>query len=142
MHAENGNQEQLMTEHVIPACGSTPTENDVPILFEIRHALARLIDEGQETMIDLRGMPMSSGEEKRIEAFLGVGEVRAMIDTLGPSEVCETAIPGVWFVRHRNTEQELIGTFIEITYVPSILKSQIEDIQDGLTRLDERLSGL
>ncbi len=118
---------------------SVPTGNDIPILNEIRHALEKLLDTGEETVIDLRGIPMAPGEEERIETVLGKGELQASLDALGPSEIRETAIPGVWLIVHYNSEDEVMGKFIEITVIPSILKAQEVDMRDGLERLKSRL---
>ena len=51
------------------------TGNVVPLLHEIRHALERLVDSGEPTMIDLRGIPLAPGEEDALESALGSGEV-------------------------------------------------------------------
>lgn len=118
------------------------TGNMYPVLHEIRHALGALLRDGTETAIDLRAIPMSPGEDQRMEAFLGVGEVRACIDALGPSEIRETAVPGVWLITHLNRDEEVVGKFIEITYFPSILRSQPEDMRAGLERLQQRLGEL
>lgn len=111
------------------------TGNVVPILNEIRHALQRLIDDGESTIIDLRAIPMGPGEEQHIETILGVGEVRVTIDAMGPSTINETLLAGVWLVTHYNADDEILGKFIEITRYPSILESQTEDMRGALERL-------
>ena len=121
-------------------CEMPPTGNVLPILHEIRHALHKLLETGEPTIIDLRAMPFAPGEEKELEAQLGGGEVSVAIDALGPSTVNETAIPGVWLVTHYNEQEEVVGKFIEITRMPSILESQTEDIRSGLERLSESLT--
>jgi hydrogenase-1 operon protein HyaF len=85
-------------------------------------------------------MPFAPGEEQELETKLGQGEVRVEVSALGPSEIRETAFPGVWMVTHFNNENEILGKFIEVTYVPGILKSQTEDIRDGLARLEDMLN--
>ncbi len=127
-----------------PGCANepVPTGNDLPLFHEIRHALERLLADGNETVIDLRGIPMAPGEEERIEAFLDAGEVQARIEALGPSEIRETAFPGVWLVTHYNSNDEVMGKFVEVTRIPAILESQSEDMRAGLQRLSERLSEL
>jgi hydrogenase-1 operon protein HyaF len=117
-----------------------PTGNVLPILHEIRHALHKLLDSGEATIIDLRAMPFAPGEEQELETQLGGGEVSVAIDALGPSTVKESAIPGVWLVTHYNEQEEVVGKFIEITRMPSILESQTEDIRNGLERLSESLT--
>jgi len=116
------------------------TRNVVPLLHEIRHGLARWLENGDTTTIDLRGIPMAPGEEARIIDTLGVGEVQARMSALGPSEITETRYPGVWLVTHYNGENEVIGKFIEVCDMPQILKAQTEDIREGLAQLTARLA--
>jgi len=116
------------------------TGNVVPLLHEIRHALERLAETGEPTVIDLRSMPLAPGEEDAIEQVLGEGEVTANLNVLGPSVVRETEIPGVWLVTHRNVNDEIAGRYIEITKMPAILESQDADILRGIAELGERLS--
>jgi len=121
-------------------CESLNTGNDILILNEIRHALELLIEKNQVTTIDLRSIPMAPGEEARIEEILGKGEISIKLDALGPSEIVETSIAGVWLVTHRNMEEEVLGKFIEITKVPSLLATQEEDLSESLDRLIYQLS--
>lgn len=121
-------------------CESLNTGNDILILHEIRHALDLLIETNQATTIDLRSIPMAPGEEAKIEEMLGEGEISIKLDALGPSEIVETGIAGVWLVTHRNMEEEVLGKFIEITKVPSLLATQEEDLSEGLSRLVDQLS--
>lgn len=116
------------------------TGNVEPLLHEIRHALRRLADGEDGTAIDLYRLPLAPGEEQRIEALLGTGEVRAELDSLGPTLVQETAIPGVWFVTHRNTDDTVVARLIEVTRMPELLKSQQADIEQGLRKLESALS--
>jgi len=120
--------------------GAALTHNVVPLLHEIRHALARLLATGAATTIDLRSIPMAPGEEERIIRELGTGEVQARMSALGPSEMIETRFPGVWLVTHYNSEDEVIGKFIEICDMPQILKAQAEDVREGLAQLTAQLA--
>jgi hydrogenase-1 operon protein HyaF len=119
---------------------AVPTGNLLPLLHEIRHALARWLEDEQPHIIDLRTIPMSPDEEGRLLEILGNGEVAATLSTLGSSEIAETAVNGVWLVTHRNDDGAEIGRFIEICRIPEILKSQTEDAQSALHRLDEVLA--
>jgi hydrogenase-1 operon protein HyaF len=101
--------------------------------------LRRLTRGEAGTVIDLRSLPLAPGEEARIEEALGEGEVRAELDSLGPTVIQETAYPGVWFVTHRNTENEIVARFIEVSLIPEILNAQLPDIETGLRQLTERL---
>jgi hydrogenase-1 operon protein HyaF len=116
------------------------THNVLPLLHEIRHALAQLLQEGRETVIDLRSIPLAPGEEAAIEQALGEGEVQATLSALGPSEFRESSYPGVWLVTHYNHDGRVVGKFVEVAVVPSLLKSQGEDIAAGLRRLEDRLA--
>ena len=116
------------------------TGNVLPLLHEIRHALCRLAEGGEGAIIDLRGLPLAPGEEKKIEEALGEGEVSIQIDALGLSTIRETTFPGVWLVTHRNTENEVVARFIEITRVPELVMAQADDIKAGLGELEETLA--
>jgi len=120
--------------------GEMLTHNVVPLLHEIRHGLARLLESDAATTIDLRSIPMAPGEEERIVNALGSGEVQARMSALGPSEIIETRFPGVWLVTHYNSENEVIGKFIEVCEIPQILKAQAEDIREGLAQLTAQLA--
>ena len=117
----------------------TETGNVQPLLHEIRHALKRIANGEEGTIIDMQSLPLAPGEESRIEAALGEGEVRAELDALGPSTILETSYPGVWLVTHRNTENEVVGRLIEVARIPDLLLAQPEDIQAGIARLEREI---
>ena len=119
--------------------GNALTHNVQPLLHEIRHALRELIETGEAHVIDLRTIPLAPGEEERIIERLGCGEVHAQLNALGQSEIYETQYKGVWLITHFNAENSIIGRFIEVTLMPEILKSQLEDMQDALVQLEEEL---
>ncbi|WP_425074457.1 hydrogenase expression/formation C-terminal domain-containing protein [Sagittula sp. S175] len=125
-----------MTRHV-----ARPGTGNVPLLLnEIRHALTRLRDEGAPTTLDLTGIPMMPEDTHAFDASLGQGEVRAVVDAGGESEVQETGFAGVWRITHRNADGAVLARHIEVTHVPDILKSQPVDIAAGLERLAVRLA--
>ncbi len=115
------------------------TGNARPVLHEIRHALSELISNGTTATIDLGAIPFAAGDERELNEFLGEGEVKAVIDVLGESHVQETSIPGVWRVDHFDEKGETQSRFIEITFMPEILKTQPEDAKQGLEVLEARL---
>ncbi len=120
--------------------GESARGNVEPILSEILHALDRLLDEGETTVIDLGRLPFGPGEIEKLEQTLGTGEISAELDALGASRIRETIYPGVWWLEHYNAASELAGRYIEITRVPDILKSQDADVAAGRARLHERIS--
>ncbi len=119
--------------------GNELTWNVQPILHEIRHALAALLESGETRVIDLRSIPLAPGEEQTIIDTLCCGEVHATLNALGPSEIHETRFTGVWLVTHYNEENSVIGRFIEITKIPDILQSQDEDMAIALQQLESEL---
>jgi hydrogenase-1 operon protein HyaF len=113
--------------------------NALPILHEVRHALQRLSETSESTVIDLHALPFGPGDEEYLLALLGRGEVEARIEALGPTLVWETSFPGVWLMDHRNAQDERLALHIEIASIPDILRSQREDVADALVRLDARI---
>jgi hydrogenase-1 operon protein HyaF len=128
------------TETLQVGAAEALTHNVQPLLHEIRHALARLLDDGGSTVIDLRSLPLAPGEEQRLLDELGHGEVYARMHLLGPTEIVETRYPGVWVVVHFNNDNEVIGKFIEVCSIPGLLCSQQEDIRQGLEQLQSHLA--
>ena len=132
MSATGGQQFNIHT-------GNELTWNVKPILHEIRHALDKLLESGESSIIDLRSIPLAPGEEDIIIATLGHGEVHAQLDALGPSEIYETQYAGVWLVTHFNENNNVVSRFIEITEIPDLLKSQREDVMNALLGLTTEL---
>ncbi len=116
------------------------THNTRPLLHEIRHALERLSRNGLATVLDLRAIPFAPGDEERLLAILGVGEVEARLTTLGGSRIRESSFSGVWVVEHHNDQGVRVAFQIEITDIPSILRSQPEDIVASISRLTSELA--
>ena len=119
--------------------GGYQTGNVPLLLHEIRHALRNLLDNGETTTIDLRGLPMAPGEQDQLLEILGKGEVSAHLDALGKSEIIESSFAGVWLIIHYNNNGEVMGKFIEITRMPAILKAQTADMEESLAALQVRL---
>ena len=92
------------------------------------------------TPIDLRSIPLAPGEEQKLLDKLGQGEVHAQLSALGSSNFVETRYPGVWVVEHFNSNDEVIGKFIEVCDIPDLLRSQQDDIREGLEQLQTQLA--
>lgn len=113
---------------------------NVPLLLhEIRHALRNLLENGETTTIDLRGLPMAPGEQVQLLDILGKGEVSVHLDALGRSEITESIYAGVWLIIHYNSNGEVMGKFIEITRIPAILEAQTADMEESLATLQKML---
>ena len=114
--------------------------NAMPLLYEIEFLLGDLLATGKATSIDLRSLPMLPGDYEKLREVLGDGEVSATIDAMGPTQVRETAVHGVWWVTHYNSDHTVIAEFIEVTYVPEILRTHPADVRVGLDSLRSRLN--
>jgi hydrogenase-1 operon protein HyaF len=110
------------------------------LLSEIVARLEKLDDHGETGMIDLNSLPLAPGEYEQLRQILGQGEVSAHIEAIGVSEIIETLYPGVWWVTHYNVEGDIVADMIEIALLPEIIKSQPEDVKDGLARLKAQLN--
>ena len=116
------------------------TGNIPPLLHELRHALQRLIDSGETTTIDLRALPLAPGELEVLEQQLGDGEVHIHLNALGPSDIFETAYPGIWRAIHYNQNEEVMAYFLEVTRVPSLLQTPEQDLQAGISELQQLIN--
>jgi HupH hydrogenase expression protein, C-terminal conserved region len=110
------------------------------LLAEIATRLEKLAENGETGMIALDCLPFAPGEYEQLRQTLGQGEVSARIEAIGPSEIIETGYPGVWWVTHYNVEGDIVADLIEIAWLPEIIKSQREDLIEGLARLKNRLN--
>ena len=120
----------------IPVEISQPMSGMLPsILNELVQHLQNLIENGQPHSIDLARQPLTSIDLIELEKLLGKGELSITLNTIGDSEIFETAFSGIWWVKHYTADQVLISQFIEITNIPDIIKSQPEDMQLALSRL-------
>jgi len=119
-----------------------PTEQLVAVLNEIDTLLKALIKSGNEGTIDLRSLPLFPGDYDTLKQLLAEGEVSATLQAMGPSTIQETRVPGVWWVTHFNQDDEKIAEYIEVTHLPSLLKTTDEDLRDapeGLRHLIEQV---
>lgn len=114
--------------------------NALPLLHEIEILLNDLVTTDKSASIDLRSLPMLPGDYETLREALGEGEVSATLDVFGPTLVRETAIHGVWWVTHQNADGEVTAEFIEVTYLPEILKTHPADARAAVETLRSRLS--
>jgi hydrogenase-1 operon protein HyaF len=114
--------------------------NALPILHEIEALLNELVASGKTAAIDLRSLPLLAGDYARLKEILGQGEVSATLEALGATQVRETAIHGVWWVTHYNSDATIIAEFLEVTTMPEILRTHPADARVGLDLLQSRLT--
>lgn len=115
-------------------------ENARALLRELENHLQRLIETGESARIDLGSLPLNSADYELLELVLGHGEVIATVDSLGVSEISDTAIPGIWRIEYYNSEEALVAEFVEITRCPELLLTQPEEMKDGLSLLHEAIA--
>ena len=118
---------------------SDAAPNGRALLVELESLLQDLVEQGREGSIDLRSLPLSPGDLAFLEQHLGQGEVEVEVSALGPSSVQETAIHGVWWVRHYNSNDEIMAEFLEITHCPDIIRAHPADVRDSLEELRAKL---
>jgi hydrogenase-1 operon protein HyaF len=114
--------------------------NALPLLHEIEVLLSDLVNTGKVAGIDLRSLPMLPGDYEKLREVLGHGEVSATIDALGPTLVRETAVHGVWWITHQNVDGEVTAEFIEVTYLPEILRTHPADARAAVETLRSRMT--
>jgi hydrogenase-1 operon protein HyaF len=110
------------------------------LLRELEAMLERFVERDERGSIDLRSLPLLPGDYERLRETLGTGEVSALVQAMGATEVHETAIPGIWWVRHFDEAGEVSAELIEVTDVPEILKTHPADVRRGWEALRERLA--
>jgi hydrogenase-1 operon protein HyaF len=110
------------------------------ILHEIVTLLERLATLNEPSAIDLRSLPMSPLDRTELKRALGEGEVQATLNAEGISTIQETRIPGVWWIEHRDPQDQLIAELIDVTYVPEILARVSDEIVAGARALSEQMA--
>lgn len=110
------------------------------ILHEIVTLLERLATANAPAAIDLRSLPMSPADRTQLKRVLGEGEVQATLNAEGISTIQETRIPGVWWIEHRDSQEQLIAELIDVTYVPDILARVADEIAAGARALSEQMA--
>lgn len=98
------------------------------ILCELQTRLKTQNAEGLDDSIDLHTLPLFPSDYELLKKTLGYGEIHISIDAIGPTEIYETAISGIWWLTHYNSEDEIIAEYIEITTLPEIVKTDSREL--------------
>jgi hydrogenase-1 operon protein HyaF len=106
-----------------------PTGMANAVLNELSDYLNRLAEKGESNMIDLMSLPMTEADINELADMLGVGEVKATISSIGSSSIRETAYRGIWWVTHYGDDEKVVSELIEITQVPEILVTHMDEIR-------------
>jgi hydrogenase-1 operon protein HyaF len=102
----------------------------------------RLLDTGETSAIDLSALPLTPTDLDWLRDRLGSGEIAVTLVANGESTLNETACPGVWWVTHHNEKGVLTAQFIEVAFVPELVKAHPQDVEIGLGHLDSMRSEL
>lgn len=109
------------------------------VLQELMDMVISLVETGATNFLDIKSLPLTPGDLEKLKTILGNGEVEAIIHALGPTHVSETSVPGVWWVTHKNSNEEVISEFIEVTSLPEILLTQHEELWHSADVMEGRL---
>lgn len=130
--------------HVIDPAPSEAglTGNAPPLLHELAEQVRRLLDRGETSAIDLGALPLTPADLDWLRARLGEGEIAVTLDANGESTLSETASPGIWWVTHRNEKGVVTSEFLEVAFVPELVKAHPQDVKMGLEHLESLISDL
>jgi hydrogenase-1 operon protein HyaF len=130
--------------HVIHPPTGEPglTGNAPPLLRELAEQLRRLLDSGEPSAIDLSALPLTPADLDWLREKLGEGEIAVTLQANGESTLNETACPGIWWVTHHNEQGVVTSQFIEVAFVPELVKAHPQDVAIGLEQLELLQSGL
>jgi len=118
------------------------TGNAPPLLRELVELVKRLLDTGEAAAIDLGAMPLTPADLAWLREKLGEGEIAVTLQANGESTLNETACPGVWWVTHHNEQGAVTSQFIEVAFVPELVKAHPQDVAIGLESLELMISDL
>lgn len=110
------------------------------VLHEVLAGLNLFLQQGETRAIDLRGLPLTAADRDELDAYLGRGEVEVTLNVAGRSVAWETGYPGVWRVQHHDESGLPVAETIEITRIPELLLSPLEDVANAKQRLERDLS--
>ncbi|MDP2031263.1 MAG: hydrogenase expression/formation C-terminal domain-containing protein [Thiobacillus sp.] len=130
--------------HVINTLPAGPglTGNAPPLLREISELLRHLLETGETAAIDLSALPLTPPDLDWLRDKLGEGEIAVTLQASGESTLNETACPGVWWVTHRNEQGAVTSQFIEVAFVPELVKAHPLDVASGQEYLELMIADL
>jgi hydrogenase-1 operon protein HyaF len=118
------------------------TGNAPPLLRELLEMVRRLLDHGESSAIDLSALPLTPADLGWLREKLGAGEIAVTLQANGESTLDETGCPGIWWVTHRNEQGAVTAQFLEVAFVPELVKAAPQDVQTGQEYLELLVSDL
>ena len=130
--------------HVInaPPADSGLTGNAPPLLRELLELVRRLLETSESSAIDLSALPLTPADLDWLREKLGEGEIAVTLQASGESTLNETACPGVWWVTHHNEQGAVTSQFIEVAFVPELVKAHPQDVALGQETLELMIADL
>ena len=130
--------------HVVKTPPGEPglTGNARPLLRELLEAAGRLLETGETSAIDLSALPLTPADLDWLREKLGAGEISVTLQAIGESTLNETACPGVWWVTHHNEQGAVTSQFLEVAFVPELVKADPHDVESGCEYLELLISDL
>ena len=130
--------------HVVKTPPGEPglTGNARPLLRELLEAAGRLLETGETSAIDLSALPLTPADLDWLREKLGAGEISVTLQAIGESTLNETACPGVWWVTHHNEQGAVTSQFLEVAFVPELVKADPHDVEIGREYLELLISDL
>lgn len=122
----------------VPERGKYRNSKIYSLIEDIKAALKNLLETGEETIIDFTNYPCDEECEEAIKEILGKGEVTASLNIFGCDSIIETGVHGVWWVHHLNDTGAILTKALYISYVPSILPAQPDDVEYSINVLSRR----
>ena len=113
-----------------------PTGMATALLNELKDHLRRLAEAGESNSVDLLSLPMTEADINELADHLGVGEVKATINSIGSSSIRETAYRGIWWITHYGDDGKVLSELIEITQVPEILVTHMDEIRHSVEAME------
>ncbi|ODU01692.1 hydrogenase expression/formation C-terminal domain-containing protein [Thiobacillus sp. 65-1402] len=125
-----------------PPGESALTGNAPPLLRELAAGVRRLLETGESSAIDLSALPLTPADLDWLQEKLGSGEISVILQAGGVSTLNETACPGIWWVTHRNEQGAVTAQFIEVAFVPELVKAAPQDVAIGQEYLELMIADL
>jgi len=146
-HAEVGQIPQVVRAAAVEltsaelVIGPEPADamNVMPVLAEIKDAMARHVPGRPNHVISFTLLPMNEADLTFLGEMIGGGKIRSMSKGYGTARVTSTRARGVWQVEFLNAMGTVIVDTIEIGDIPAAILAEVEDFEDSAERVREVL---
>jgi len=128
--------------HLIPPGEPGLTGNAPPLLHELLEMVNRLLASGETAAIDLSALPLTPADLDWLRERLGEGEIAVTLLANGESTLAETGCPGIWWVTHHNEQGVVTSQFLEVAFVPELVKAHPDDVALGRDHLESMMADL